>query len=99
MSKQRKNSINEKPLRASGPDFDRFVNSTIWYDMQNLIKDRVEYLQAQMLTSTQFDEMRNLQGQMTAWKEMLGLPSYLKTCAHSEEHANQSELELEEHGS
>ena len=89
----RKTSYEEKPLRATPGDYDRFVKSTIWYDISETVKDRVEYLQAQFLTATDAAEIRNLQGQMKAWKEMLGLPTYLKLCTHKEQHANQTEID------
>lgn len=89
-----KNSIDQSELRTPPVGFDKFMNGTVWFDMNNLIKERLEYLQNLMLQSTDFEEMRNLQGQMTAWKEMLGMPSYLKECAHKETHVNQKDLDL-----
>lgn len=96
--RRRRNSIDEKPLRSSGPDFDRFIKSTIWYDMQETIKDRINVLQKRFLEQTDMGDIRNLQGQMAAWHEILGLPSYLKACAHAEqsETEKQSELDYED---
>lgn len=91
----KRNSIDEKPLRSSGPDFDRFLNSAIWYDMQSLIKDRLELLQNQFVAATDMDEIRRIQGEMKAWKEMLGMPGYLKTCAHSEQDQTQEQTEID----
>lgn len=91
---EKRNSIQETPLRSSGGDFDRFMNSTIWFDMQQLVKDRVELLQNEFISTKDVDQIRNIQGQMKAWKEMLGLPSYLKSCAHSENNINQTEIDL-----
>lgn len=91
MSKD-KTSIKQSNLRSSGPDFDRFMKSTIWYDMQQLVKERVEYLQEQMLATDDTKKILNIRSQMIAWKEMLGLPTYLKQCAHGEQHAKQQEI-------
>lgn len=86
--KGKRNSIDEKPLRSSGPDFDRFINSTIWHDISNLVKDRQELLQQEFITATDMDSIRNIQGQMKAWKEVLGIPTYLKQHAHIEANNN-----------
>lgn len=90
-----KNTVNEKPLRSTPGDFDRFINSSLWYDMRGLIKDRLELLQEQFLMAESIEEIRNLQGQMKAWKEMLGIPPYLKSCAHKEKPIKQEELSYE----
>lgn len=96
--RRNRNSIDEKPLRSSGPDFDRFIKSAIWYDMQNLIKDRIEILQKEFLGQKDIGDIRNIQGQMAAWHEILGIPSYLKATAHAEQSNNteQSELDYEQ---
>lgn len=91
-----KNSIDEVELRTDPNGFDRFQNSTVWFDMQNLIEDRIEYLENQLLRSDTTEELRAKKNQMIAWKEMLGMPAYLKQCAHAEQVAYQQELELEE---
>ena len=91
-----KNSLKQKPLRSSGPDFDRFMKSTLWFDMQSLIKDRINYLQEQMLATDDTKKILDLRSQMIAWKEVLGVPSYLKQCAHQEETVNQQELNYED---
>lgn len=84
-----KNSIKQKDLRSGPGEFDRFINSSIWYDMLNLIKDRLDLLQDEFLAAGGIDEIKNIQGQMKAWKEMTKLPSYLKQCAHMEANINQ----------
>lgn len=83
--KQRKSSLKEKPLRTSGPEFDRFIKSSIWYDMHETMKDRVEILQDLFLQASDMGTIKNIQGQIVAWKEMMKLPSYLKQCAHQEQ--------------
>jgi len=92
----RKNTVDETPLRTDPNGFDRFQNSTVWFDMRNLIEDRTKYLQELLLQSDSTQELRALKNQMKAWKEMLNMPSYLKSCAHAESAAEQRELELDE---
>lgn len=86
--KEEKNSIRQKALRCGPGEFDRFINSPIWYDMLNLIKDRTDVLQEQFLVTESFEEIKHIQGQMQAWKEMSSLPAYLKQCAHIEANNN-----------
>lgn len=66
--------------------------------MQTLVKERIDYLQEQMLASDDTKKILNIRSQMIAWKEMLGLPTYLKQCAHSEEHAKQQEIDYGDKG-
>lgn len=95
MSDRNKNTIEDKPLRSSPEDFNRFINSALWYDMRTLVKDRIDLLQKEFLSAESFEQMKDIQGQMKAWNEMLGIPSYLKSCAHKESNENQqSELEI-----
>lgn len=72
------------------------MKSTIWFDMQQLVKERVEYLQEQMLATDDTKKILNIRSQMIAWKEMLGLPTYLKQCAHKEQHAKQQEINYDD---
>lgn len=95
--KEDKNSIRQKDLRCGPGEFDRFQNSPVWYDMRNLIKDRIEVLQDMFLSAQTMEEMKHVQGQMLAWKEMTKLPSYLKQCAHMEANLNKENTEKDEH--
>ena len=91
----RRSSIDESPLRSTSGDFDRFINSRIWYDIQRLIKDRINYLVEQIVEAKTPDEIMSIRSQIKSWKEMLGIPSYLKQCAHIEAgNKKQGELEL-----
>lgn len=91
-----KDTTEDTPLRTDPNGFDRFQNSTVWFDMRNLIEDRIEFLQDRLIQSETTQELQALKNQMKAWKEMLGIPSYLKKCAHAESAAQQRELELDE---
>lgn len=87
----------ERNLRSSEDDFGRFMGGTVYYDMQELIKNRINLLQAQMMSApdSETNALIGLKHEMKAWTEMLGLVPYLKQCAHGDEHPNQLELELE----
>lgn len=92
----KKSTIDEAPLRSDPNDFDRFLGSTIWFDVQNLVKERIEYLVEQLTQCDNTEELLGLKHEIKAWKEVLGLPAYLKQCAHQDKPAKQSELDFEQ---
>lgn len=95
MPQGKRSSIDEAPIRSDPNDFDRFLGSTIWFDMEQLIKDRTEFLVNRLTKCESTEELIGLKHEIKAWKEILGIPSYLKQCAHQDKPANQSELEFE----
>lgn len=92
----KRSSIDETPLRSGPNDFDRFLGSTIWFDMEQLVKDRVEILVNRLTQCSDTEELIGIKHEIKAWKEMLGIPSYLKSCAHQDKPAKQSELDFEQ---
>jgi len=88
----KRSSIDETPLRSDPNDFDRFIGSTIWFDMQNLVKERIDYLVEQLTQCKETEELIGLQHEIKAWKEMIGLPAYLKQCSHQDKPVDQKEL-------
>lgn len=92
----KRSSIDEAPLRSDPNDFDRFLGSTIWFDIQNLVKERIDYLVENLTQCEDTEQLIGLKHEIKAWKEMLGLPAYLKQCAHQDKPAKQSELDFEQ---
>jgi len=78
----------EKPLRSSSNDFDRFQTGTIWFDMQQVIKERIDVLTHQLIQTTDVNELFSLKGEIKAWKEMSTFPAYLKQCKIMEQEQN-----------
>lgn len=90
----KRSTLDETPLRSDPNDFDRFLNSTIWFDMNQLIKDRIEFLTEKLVQCDSTDELLGLKHEIKAWKEIQGIPAYLKQCAHQEKGVDQKELNL-----
>jgi len=93
MPHKKKSTIDEASIRSKPTDFDRFLNSELWYDMRTLIEERIDYLVERLTQSTSTEELIGLKHEIKAWKEMVGLPSYLKQEAHKEQ-GNQKQEEI-----
>lgn len=74
----------ERPLRTEPSGFHKFIQGAVWHDMQYTIKDRIDILTDALVNAEDMNTILDLRGQIKAWKEMLGLPTHLKSCSEAE---------------
>jgi len=71
------------------------MKTTVWFDLQQTIKDRIKVLKEDVFACKNMDELHEIKGQIIAWTELLGLPAYLKDCAHHEQGTDKEEARYE----
>lgn len=75
---------NDIPLRGTAQMYKDFEKTAVYFDMKNLIEDRIILLQQELEGADTMEEVRDIQGRISELRSMIAYPDYLAQRAEME---------------